>query len=117
MISTYSLHCFAFQIHSNPPLVSVTISVEGGRDKDTAANIRETKEFTVNMISVPFVDNANACSISAPPDVSEWPISGLTKAPSVRVPAPRYHGVVRSDLSLGSCKATSCKGKCLQYGM
>lgn len=71
------------QIHANPPLVSVTISTEAGKDKDTSANIQETKEFTVNIISVPFVDNANACSIDAPHDVSEWPISGLTKAPSV----------------------------------
>ncbi|KAK7693435.1 hypothetical protein QCA50_003003 [Cerrena zonata] len=76
-------------IHSNPPLVSVTISTGAGKDKDTSANIQETKEFTVNIISVPFVDNANACSIDAPHDVSEWPISGLTKAPSVHVKPPR----------------------------
>ena len=52
--------------------------------KDTPANIKATKQFVVNPISEPFIENANATSIDAPAGVSEWELSGLTKAPSVR---------------------------------
>ena len=40
--------------------------------------------FVVNIISEPFIELADATSIDAPPDVSEWSFSGLTKLPSVR---------------------------------
>ena len=52
--------------------------------KDTAHNIKATKNFTVNIISEPFIENANVSSIDTPSDVSEWPLTGLTKEPSVR---------------------------------
>ena len=69
-----------------PPIVaiSVRISDDGSRLKDTAHNIRSLKEFTVNIISEPWVNNANMCAIDAPPEVDEWLVSGLTKEPSVR---------------------------------
>ena len=56
------------------------------RVKDTALNIKATKEFTVNIISEPFIQQANYCSIDAPSDLSEWELSGLTPAQSVRHP-------------------------------
>lgn len=37
----------------------------------------------MNIISEPFVENANVTSVDAPADFNEWSISGLTKAPSV----------------------------------
>ncbi|KAL0947822.1 hypothetical protein HGRIS_013890 [Hohenbuehelia grisea] len=76
----------------NPPVISVSVSAASGRPgdlKDTASNIKATKEFTVNVISEPWVQNANFCSMDMPPEVSEWPSSGLTKADSVIVRAPR----------------------------
>lgn len=45
----------------------------------------KTKQFTVNIISEPFVEAANMCSIEAPSDVDEWVVSGLTPVPSVRI--------------------------------
>ncbi|KAK7682827.1 hypothetical protein QCA50_014211 [Cerrena zonata] len=57
----------------------------------TALNIRTTKEFTANIISTPWVNNANSCDIDAPNDVTEWPLSGLTKAPSLHVEPPRVN--------------------------
>ncbi|KZT64891.1 hypothetical protein DAEQUDRAFT_677775 [Daedalea quercina L-15889] len=86
-------------VTGNPPLVSIGVlhNPSTGGLKDTAANILATKGFTVNLISEPFVHNANACSIDAPPDVSEWDLSGLTRAPSVHVAAPR---VLESAFSL-----------------
>ncbi|KAI0737254.1 hypothetical protein C8Q80DRAFT_1115495 [Daedaleopsis nitida] len=74
----------------NPPLVSISVSVApSGSHKDTAANIKATKEFTVNIISEPFVENANITCIDAPAGISEWPLSGLTKEPSVHVKPAR----------------------------
>ena len=58
-------------------------SLSDGGLKDTADNIKKTKQFTVNIISEPFLENANVTSIDSPREVSEWAISGLTKAPSV----------------------------------
>jgi len=80
-------------VTSSPPLISVSVSSLGkslGKSlKDTAHNIKTTKEFTVSIISEPWVDNANVCSVDAPSDVSEWLISGLTKEDSVVVKPAR----------------------------
>ncbi|OCH91051.1 hypothetical protein OBBRIDRAFT_792666 [Obba rivulosa] len=73
----------------NPPLVSISVSNVAGKLKDTAANVKATKGFTVNIMSEPFIENANACSADLPSDLSEWPMSGLTKADSILVKAPR----------------------------
>jgi flavin reductase (DIM6/NTAB) family NADH-FMN oxidoreductase RutF len=54
-----------------------------GTTRDTALNIKATKEFTINMISEPFVELAIWTSVDTPPGHSEWPGSSLTMAPSV----------------------------------
>jgi flavin reductase (DIM6/NTAB) family NADH-FMN oxidoreductase RutF len=51
--------------------------------KDTAKNIMETKGFVVSIISEPWINQANMACIDAPQDVSEWPLTGLTKEPCV----------------------------------
>ncbi|KAH8920647.1 hypothetical protein BT69DRAFT_1352243 [Atractiella rhizophila] len=56
--------------------------------KHTLANLLHSRECTVSIISLPFVEAANYTSIDAPPDVSEWKLSGLTPAPSEMVKAP-----------------------------
>ncbi|KAJ7636866.1 hypothetical protein FB45DRAFT_907543 [Roridomyces roridus] len=70
------------QVCTNPPVLSVTFT-DAPRHKDSGHNILATKGFTVNIISEPWVAQANACSIDAPPGVSEWALSGLTKEPSM----------------------------------
>ncbi|KIO12052.1 hypothetical protein M404DRAFT_994092 [Pisolithus tinctorius Marx 270] len=72
----------------NPPLVSFSCS-NTPRVKDTPTNVRNGLGFTINIISEPFAENANATSIDAPPEFDEWTISGLTKVPSIHVKAPR----------------------------
>ncbi|KAF8609058.1 flavoprotein oxygenase [Ceratobasidium sp. AG-I] len=66
----------------NPPIVSVSFTHSPTRRKDTSINIRETKEFTVNIISEPFVEGANWTSTDAPFGTEEWVGSGLTKVES-----------------------------------
>ncbi|KAG6331335.1 hypothetical protein ID866_7756 [Astraeus odoratus] len=72
----------------DPPLISFSCR-HSPRIKDTPTNAKNGLGFTVNIISEPFVENANSTSIDAPPEFNEWEISGLTKAPSIHVKAPR----------------------------
>ncbi|KAG9309834.1 hypothetical protein JVU11DRAFT_10213 [Chiua virens] len=79
-----------FNMVSNwPPIVAFTCSNGPTRIKDTTNNVKNGKGFTVNIISEPFVENANVTSLDAPPEFDEWSISGLTKVPSVHVKACR----------------------------
>jgi flavin reductase (DIM6/NTAB) family NADH-FMN oxidoreductase RutF len=64
-------------------MISVACINGPERVKDTTNNVKTGNGFTVNIISVPFVEQANACSINAPQETGEWPVSGLTKEPSV----------------------------------
>lgn len=77
------------QVTHSPPLVSICCSNGPARVKDTAANIAATRQFTVNIISEPWVEAANACAVDAPAEVGEWPLSGLTKAASLHVKPAR----------------------------
>ncbi|KAI0946642.1 hypothetical protein AcW1_010056 [Taiwanofungus camphoratus] len=69
----------------NPPLISVSLTNGPVRVHDSTANIKATKEFTVSIISEPWVEAANITSIDAPAEIGEWPISGLTREKSVHV--------------------------------
>jgi flavin reductase (DIM6/NTAB) family NADH-FMN oxidoreductase RutF len=77
------------QVTSSPPLVSFACSHNSGAAKDTVRNVRAGTGFTVNIISEPWIEQSNICSTDAPFEVNEWPISGLTKTPSILVKAPR----------------------------
>ncbi|OAX37564.1 hypothetical protein K503DRAFT_226770 [Rhizopogon vinicolor AM-OR11-026] len=75
---------------SYPPIISFACNDSGpGKLKDTATNVMNSQGFTVNIISEPFVENANATAIDAPPGFDEWSISGLTKEKCVQVKASR----------------------------
>ncbi|KAJ7034540.1 hypothetical protein C8F04DRAFT_1101316 [Mycena alexandri] len=76
------------QVSAFPLVISVSC-LAIPRHKDTASNIKATKGFTVNIISEPWVAHANSCSIDAPPGVSEWALSGLTREPSIAVKPAR----------------------------
>lgn len=72
----------------DPPTFTVSIAELPTGLKDTAANILETKELTINIISEWFVEAAVHSEVNAPHGESEWEISGLTKAPSTKVKPP-----------------------------
>ncbi|EJT97038.1 hypothetical protein DACRYDRAFT_112364 [Dacryopinax primogenitus] len=78
-----------FQMISFHPPSIIISPANAPRRKDTTQNILDTKQFTVNIISEPFVENANACAIDAPEDFNEWPLSGLTREPSTFVKPAR----------------------------
>lgn len=73
----------------NPPTISFSVINNPSNPdgvKDTTHNVKLGHGFTVNIISEPWVELANAACVNSPPKVSEWPISGLTKEPSVCIP-------------------------------
>lgn len=57
--------------------------------KDTIRNIEQTGEFTWNLVSRDIAAKMNQSSVSAPSDVDEFALAGLTKAPSRTIAAPR----------------------------
>ncbi|KAH9462728.1 hypothetical protein Pst134EB_006605 [Puccinia striiformis f. sp. tritici] len=86
---------------SSPPCVMMSCTASGGGDKDTAANIRATKEFVIAIISEPFIEAANYTSIDTPSGISEWTLSGLTPEPSTKVkPARVQEAAVNMECEL-----------------
>ena len=71
-------------VQHDPPMFTVGISGV----KDTINIVRDTKEVTINIISESFLEAANASSVAAPEDVSEWVLSGLTPVHDTEVVKP-----------------------------
>ena len=57
--------------------------------KDSAANIRETKEFVWNLATMDLAKQMNASAAHVARDVSEFEIAGLTAVPCKLVNVPR----------------------------
>jgi flavin reductase (DIM6/NTAB) family NADH-FMN oxidoreductase RutF len=73
-------------VSSLSPYVMVGCSqYSTGRRKDTVVNIEETGEFVYNMATYDLREAMNASAAELPPEVDEFEVAGLTKAPSVRV--------------------------------
>ena len=70
-----------------PPAFLISITASKGI-KGTLANILETGQLTVNIISEWFLEAANFASIDAPSHIDEWELSGLTPAKSEDVQPP-----------------------------
>ncbi|KAK3391814.1 hypothetical protein B0T20DRAFT_384043 [Sordaria brevicollis] len=69
--------------------------------KDSLRLLHETGECVINIMSSPFIEAANACSINSPLGVSEWVVSGLT---------PVYDcETVKSPRAKEACFAVECK--------
>ena len=79
-------NCFG----SSPPIVAFAPGNKGpGIPKDTARNIRDNREFVVNIADETLADKMVATSASLPHGESELAITGLTAAKSVSIMAPR----------------------------
>jgi len=74
----------------DPPVVGIGIgSHEPGRPKDTRLNIRDTKQFVVNLVPEEAAEAMNVTAIDFEPGVNELAQAGLTAIPSVYVKPPR----------------------------
>src|SRR5580692_2299106 len=74
----------------NPPVVGIGMaSYNPGRPKDSRVNIRETRQFVVNLVSEANAEQMNITAIEFDYGVNELEQAGLTTLPSVRVKPPR----------------------------
>lgn len=60
---------------ADPPLYSICFV--GEEPNDSLRNVLSTKEACISITAASFVEAANAASINTPPQVSEWPLTGL----------------------------------------
>jgi len=83
-----------------PPMLAISIGPRTDGEeyaKDTLTNIRETKEFVINMVSVELANAMHETAFNHPPEVDEFTRSGVTPAISEVIKAPR---VAESKISM-----------------
>lgn len=79
---------------TTPPIVLFGASERSaGVKKDTAANVLETGEFVVNMVTEKHIAAVDRSAEEVPPDVDEFEYADLEKVPSKTVDVPRVGGV------------------------
>ena len=77
-------------VSTAPAVILFSCNTPGDHaEKDTLANVRATKEFVYNLATFDLRDAVNATSTPAAPDVDEFELAGLEKAPSINVKPPR----------------------------
>lgn len=112
-------------VSANPPLISLSIQRSGGRQKDTARNIIESKEFVVHIVDEQNVEKVNQTAANLPPHQSEIELAQLTPIKSEKILVPgveeakiRMECVLEHSLELGGLDTPSCDliiGKVVQF--
>jgi flavin reductase (DIM6/NTAB) family NADH-FMN oxidoreductase RutF len=83
-------YSFFNMMAADPPLIVLGLMARPeGSFKDSAANILETGEFVVNLVSEDDVAAMNFTCIDAPPEFDELEAAGIATLPSVSVVPPR----------------------------
>ncbi|CAK4709562.1 hypothetical protein LEN26_013294 [Aphanomyces euteiches] len=98
-LAPYSFYTVA---STSPPVVSVThVNPRAGVEKDTLANLRETKECQVNLVTEDLVEIMNASCGNYPRNVSEFEAVGIESTPGTKVNAPGVaKALVRMECTL-----------------
>ncbi len=84
-------------VTANPPMISVSVQRQNGKQKDTARNAIEKKEFVVHIVDESNVEAINKTAAALPPTESEVEVAGLTPVESVMVSVP---GVKESKIRM-----------------
>jgi flavin reductase (DIM6/NTAB) family NADH-FMN oxidoreductase RutF len=84
-------------VTANPPMISVSVQRQNGKQKDTARNAIEKKEFVVHIVDESNVEAINKTAAALPPTESEVELAGLTPVESVMVSVP---GVKESKIRM-----------------
>lgn len=91
-------------VSAQPPLLGFSPALrrleQGHVSKDTLRNIRETREFAINIVTFAVAEAMNLTSGEYEPSVNEFELAKLTIRPSQRVRPPQ---VAESPLSF-ECK-------------
>jgi len=84
---------FSFYMFLNdaPPILGFSVGLRYGTShKDTLVNIRDTREFVINVVSDEIAHPMNVSSLDWGPEVDEFSVSGFTVAQgNLAVKAPR----------------------------
>ena len=91
-------HSFFTMASEEPPIVLFSSTTR----KDTVANVEETGEFTISLVSRPLFEAANQTSAPYPREVSEFERAGLAEEDSALVAAPRAAASMTLRASPGS---------------
>jgi flavin reductase (DIM6/NTAB) family NADH-FMN oxidoreductase RutF len=76
-------------LSADPALVALGVEFRAdGRNKDTGRNIRDTKAFTVNIVSDAILEGMNVTAVPFPAGVDEVAEAGWTARPGTAVPCP-----------------------------
>ncbi|MBU8918451.1 flavin reductase family protein [Bacillus sp. FJAT-29953] len=112
-------------VSATPPMISLSIQRSAGRQKDTARNILESKEFVVHIVDEQNVAEVNKTAATLPPDQSEIDLTNLTPVESVRISVPgvkeakvRMECLLEHSIELGGKDSPGCDliiGKIVQY--
>jgi flavin reductase (DIM6/NTAB) family NADH-FMN oxidoreductase RutF len=74
----------------DPPYVMFAANqTTDGRRKDSVVNAEQSGEFVYNMVTYDLREAMNLSAQQVPPEVDEFELAGVTKAPSKLVKAPR----------------------------
>jgi flavin reductase (DIM6/NTAB) family NADH-FMN oxidoreductase RutF len=102
-------------VSSDPPLISVSIQRSSGKQKDTARNIMEVKEFVVHIVDKHNVEKINQTAANLPPDQSEIEFADLTIVESKKISVPgvkeakiRLECSLKQMIELGENDTPSC---------
>ncbi len=78
-------------ITAKPPTLCFAPALKGtnAEKKDTLANIEETGEFVVNVVSEDIAEQMNETATDFPRDVDEFTHAGFTPEPSLIIKVPR----------------------------
>jgi flavin reductase (DIM6/NTAB) family NADH-FMN oxidoreductase RutF len=76
-------------VATDPPMLAVNITSKGDTLKDTARNIRQSREFVVNVADVSTMAVMHASASEYPPDVSETDVLNIELLASTHVRPPR----------------------------
>ena len=87
-VTNLAPHSFFTMASEDPPIVLFSSTTR----KDTVANVEETGEFTISLVSRPLFEAANQTSAPYPREVSEFERAGLAEEDSALVAAPRAAG-------------------------
>ncbi len=83
-------YSFFNALSHDPPLIVLGVETRPDRSpKDTAANIRQAEEFTVNIVDEALAERMNVCAVPFEPGVDELAEAGLTPVPGTQVKSPR----------------------------
>lgn len=85
-------YSFFNAITSEPPILMIAINDRAGDPKDTLRNIRETREFVVNVVNAAMLEPMVRTAGEWPAGTSEFEKAGLTSGTAQRVGAPTVKG-------------------------